>query len=787
MFTRTPTRLRTRLLTLIVLLLLLVMGSSLWFVSWSDARITESRLRDDLVVGERVFVRLLDQKREQLLQAARVLAADFGLRAAVASVDRDTIVSTLQNHGARIRAGEMMVIDLRGTVLASTREHMREQFPFTDLFLAAQEKGDASAIVLLDDTPYQLVLVPMYAPVQIAWIAVGFPLDQQNSDELANLTGLRVSLYSLRANIPTLHHSTLPVEQQSALLPLLTEHRGNNKERDMILLDEVFMTRVVSLDHNGELFAVLQRSLQVALQPFRQLQRLLVIVGLIGLAVGVLGAILLARNLVEPLERLNAVAAEIGAGAYDKSVPVERRDEIGELATQFNTMREAIAAREQRISQLAYFDTLTSLPNRTQFQTALDDALQEQSPVAVLLFDMDRFQIVNDTLGHDVGDQLLCAIADRLRRLLPLSMMLARMGGDEYAVLLQAARPNDGEQCARLLLASLEEAFVIGEHTIDVRTSIGVALSPQHGSDALALIRAADAAMFVAKQSRSGFAVFDAKRMLFQQQHLSLLSELRHAIDNNELRLYVQPKVALAVQQIMHAEVLVRWQHPQRGFIAPGDFIPFAEQTGFIKHITRWVIDASVDVIQAWQAEQRAIYLAVNLSTRDLVDTQFVAHVRAALQRSRITPSLLCLEVTESGFLDDPEHALRTLQELHGLGVKLSIDDFGTGYSSLAYLKRMPVQELKIDRGFVMNMLHSKEDATIVKATIDLGHNLALQVVAEGVENEAIAVELHALGCDFAQGYHYAKPMPVNELSNFISAFNRRHTAPQARGNVNQN
>ena len=322
---------------------------------------------------------------------------------------------------------------------------------------------------------------------------------------------------------------------------------------------------------------------------------------------------------------------------------------------------------------------------------------------------------------------------------------------------------------ARRIQRDFELPMDLDDQTIDLGASIGIALHPLHGRDAGSLLSRAELAMYAAKRQRSGSQLYEPRLDAGSQESLSLLSELRQAVGARELRLYLQPKVDLQTGQVVAAEALLRWQHPQRGLVLPGDFIPFAEQTGFIRQLTAWVIDAAARAAQKAHARGLDLRISVNLSARDLMDQDLPAKVMAVLQQYGTRPQSLCLEITESAIMDDPQRAMLTLEQLRKLGFWLSIDDFGTGYSSLAYLKRLAVDELKIDKSFVMAMERDLDDAKIVRSTIELAHNLGLTVVAEGIETARTWQLLAALGCDEGQGYYIARPMPEDQLIGWLA------------------
>jgi diguanylate cyclase (GGDEF)-like protein len=483
--------------------------------------------------------------------------------------------------------------------------------------------------------------------------------------------------------------------------------------------------------------------------------------------------VLTARRITTPLRALSSSVKRLERGDYAAAVQTNFHGEFGELAQSFETMRQAIQAREGEIRRLAYQDALTDLPNREQFRHDLRQAIalsvKDGTPCAVLLLDMDRFKHVNDVLGHRFGDRLLRAVAERLRdeALHGYRAVLARLSGDEFAILLPHSNAQMAYPVAQAILRALEHPITLDDHTVDLGAGIGVASSPEHGLDADTLLSRAEVAMYAAKQQQAGTVTYHPGLDSSSEESLTMLSELRHAVDHHQMRLFLQPKISLRSGEVLGAEALVRWAHPTRGMVPPMRFIPFAEQTGFVRVLTMWMIEQVAQMSQSLTQQGLRMKLAVNLSTRDLMDQDLPTKIEQIIGRYDVDPSLLVMEITESAIMDDPQRALQTLNRLHAMGMKLSIDDFGTGYSSLAYLKRLPVDELKIDKSFVMNMESDLQDAKIVYSTIDLAHNLGLTVVAEGVESAKSWKLLAGLSCDEVQGYFIAKPMPGEQFANW--------------------
>ncbi len=418
----------------------------------------------------------------------------------------------------------------------------------------------------------------------------------------------------------------------------------------------------------------------------------------------------------------------------------------------------------------ASHDALTGLPNRTLFTERTARALAEAEPdgrgVAVLLLDLDRFKEVNDTLGHQYGDELLRQVAARTTGALRTGDVVARLSGDEFAVLLPGASAADAAGLAARLQGELHRSFALDDVAVDVEVSIGIAVAPEHASDTDALLRCADIAMYTAKDSKTGATLYRANMHTEDGNRLLLLGDLRRALDvTDQLSLHYQPKIRLDDGRLSGAEALVRWSHPTRGSIPPAEFVPVAETTGLITRLTLYVLRMAVAQARAWLDDGLLVPIAVNLSPRCLLDPELVGHVTRLLREHELPAELLRLEVTETAVMANPALATETLLALHRLGVRLSIDDYGTGYSSMAYLKSLPVDELKVDRTFVVHMDADPEDAVLVRGAIELGHNLGMTVVAEGVEGAAHVAALQELGCDIAQGYHYARPMPPADLT----------------------
>ncbi|HEX2012766.1 MAG TPA: EAL domain-containing protein [Roseateles sp.] len=769
-------RLEGRIVGLFLALLLVVQLASFAAIRSGIEHNADRAIAAELKTGERVFRRLLVQEAEKRRDAAELLAKDYGFREAIGlrlaeAGTVETIRDALSNQGGRIGASIVAYANNELKLVAATRGDAGRF-----LGLLRQKVGtkpgqaEATHLALLDGQAYQMVAAQVRTPAPAGWILMGFALDAAVLQDLKTLSELQAVVVIRRdaeawqplvGSIETAatHSLARQIPAAGGLFPVKA-----NEEQLRGLIAPLLQQQ------KQQLAVVLLRSFDEAVAPYRELQLTLLALTLIGVGVFAFGAVLTARRISGPLKTLSDSAERLGRGDYDTPVRRNSSDEVGDLADTFEAMRQDIRSREEQVRRLAFWDPLTGLPNREQFSQQLSQRLAaSRAPCAVLMLDLDRFKHVNDVLGHGFGDRLLCSVAARLQGLQAGGgFLLARLGGDEFALLLDGADEGIALAMAARIHLDFETPLCIDDQTVDLSAGIGIALAPAHGQEVGPLLARAELAMYAAKRRQSGSMIYEAALDAGSQEALSLLSELRRAIEQQELRLFLQPKVDLKSGQVHSAEALVRWEHPTRGLLPPMQFIPFAEQTGFIRSLTAWVIEESARVAQ--QARQRGLPLriSVNLSTRDLLDQELPAKIEALLGRHGADPSMQCLEITESAIMDDPQRALHTLERLAEMGFKLSIDDFGTGYSSLAYLKRLPVNELKIDRSFVMAMERDIDDTKIVRSTIELAHNLGLTVVAEGVETGKAWKLLAQLGCDEGQGYFIGRPMPAQELLDWL-------------------
>ncbi|BFI95302.1 MAG: EAL domain-containing protein [Rhodanobacter sp.] len=773
-------RFRERLTLLLLALFVLVQVPTFLAFYYATRQSALTAAESRLSSGARVFNDLLATRSNQLQDAVRITTSDFGFKQAVATGDTPTIHSVLYNQGHRIAADLTVLTRLDGHVVAALDAN-GQSLPISDwsaLVAGTDQPTAGTSMAMIGGRPYQLVIVPVRAPTPIAWVGMGFALDDKLARSLKTLAGVEVTFFARDASGHRWLSSTLPDLDERAKATLLDAALSAGDTSGLVTVGHrEYFTRWQSMQsRSGRVGTLLQYSRTRALLVYRRLLRELVLIALGSLLASLFGALWLSRNVTRPVARLAEAARRIGRGDYQRTVPVTQNDELGELATAFNAMQRGIARREEQIAHAAFHDSLTALPNRARLQQVLAEALvrakARQHMLGVLMLDLDRFKEINDTMGHAIGDRVLIEIGRRLQAGLREGDMLARFGGDEFVLLLEGEDADSLRLHMAALADCVSDSIDIDSAELFVDASIGVALFPEHGNTVEDLLRRADIAMYDAKQSRLRLQMYRPGRDAEHLHRLSLVHDLRRAVPNGELELYYQPKMQLRSRRIAHVEALLRWRHPQHGLVPPDDFIPLAENSGLIRTLTDWVMHEVIRQCSAWHAAGLDIGIALNLSAMDLGSGELPDLLARHLARYRLDPSRLILEITETAVMRDAFYSLEVLNRLKACGVQLAIDDFGTGYSSLSHLKRLPVDELKIDKSFVMGMAEDEDDAVIVRSTIELAHNMGLKVVAEGVETEAAMALLDSYRCDSVQGYLISRPMNAADAAHWLASAN---------------
>ncbi|MDD2160714.1 EAL domain-containing protein [Pseudomonas sp. MIL19] len=761
---------QARIAGVLVLLLLIVVGALYVAVQTATNAAVRSQAREQLDVGSLVFQQLLEVRGRQLHDAVQVLAADFGFKDAVASGDTETIRSALANHGARINASVVMMLSLDGNLEVSSD---RQISGATALRLSAQvmqrqREGAQIFLMPIADKIYLLVQATVSAPLPIARVMMGFQVDDAFAAELRELTHLDLTLLATQKGVADIWISTLPAAQREQVQEGMT-HLANDAV-SLIGSERYLNQALVLASGDGfEVRALLHKSLSQAQQAFASLDQNILLIALVALTASLSGALLLARSVSQPVQQLAAVAERVRQGDYQADLDLHRADELGRLAMAFKAMQQGIAERERQLAHNALHDALTGLPNRTLALERLGSAITAGRPMALLYLGVANFRAVNESLGPEGGDLALQQLSRQLQGILRPGDSVARIIGDEFLLLLENADSDSAVGIADTLQQLLLKPLRVASHDVALDCRIGIASYPVDGNAPEELLRRAAIAMQDAAGMASHLQVYQRGRDDAQQRQIRLIRDLRHAPSKAELLLHYQPKLDIASGRVRQAEALLRWQHPELGMVSPGEFIPLAERTGSIQLLTSWVLEDVMRQLREWGGRGLYVQVSLNISTEDLIDPQLPARVSQLLSEYQVPAAQLIFEITESGVMLNPEVALQVLHGLRECGISLSVDDFGTGYSSLAQLKRMPVQELKIDQSFIRDLDDDSEDSVIVRSTIEMSHSLGLKVVAEGVEFERSLQLLARWKCDTAQGYLISRPLAASAFETWLA------------------
>jgi diguanylate cyclase (GGDEF)-like protein len=759
-------RLTVQFALLFAVAMLAVSAALYTFIAGSASREVESQLQS----SGAVYDRLWQQRAHELQNAAQLLSRDFGFRAAVATGDEATMRSALGNAAARLKVRTAFIVTADGRVSAidpmvRANEAARLWEPL--------DGGKLTGVAVLAGRPRQLVAAPVMAPTLIGWVVFAADLDQREMRSLERLSAIPLHAAVLAKGSGSWAEAA---GSMSALSPtsaaLAQAHIGSAAAFEMRVAGTPSITLAKPLptfSDNERAILLLAYPKAEALADARKLQLALGLMTLLGLLAVAVATWRAAGKITQPLARLDEAAGRLASGEHVQ-VRVRGSDELARLAQSFNDMVGKIAEREQRITQLAFNDVLTGLPNRTMFQQQLEQSFRASEGsgglFALHCLDLDQFKVINDTLGHPAGDALLIEAGKRVQAAAK-GHFVARLGGDEFVVLQTVGEDRNAiDRLARDILEAMAQPLTIDGNELVPSTSIGIAISPDDGADGETLLRNADLALYRAKEAGRGtFAFFEESLNERAQQRRQLETDLRVALDLGQLELHYQPLFDLEQNRVCSFEALLRWNHPTRGQISPVEFIPVAEDTGLIVPIGAWVIREACNRAATWPEHIR---IAVNVSPVQFHRGALNDTILRALAVSGLAPNRLEVEITESIFLEGGDATLKLLHSLRSLGVRVALDDFGTGYSSLSYLQSFPFDKLKIDRSFIQNLLTREGASAIVRAITELAHALNIETTAEGVEETAQLMELRAHGCSSVQGFLFAEPMTAADVERLF-------------------
>lgn len=785
-------------ISLVILTVACLLAVSLWKTITSHNQQIEQRM----ISAENVLIEYLTAKEELLLTASKVLTADFGFKQAVASRDQGTIASVLENHGSRINASLMMLSDLNGKIISSNNNELALEPILIGNITTLQSKLNNTQLVLINGKLHQLIILPVMAPRTIAYSVIGFQIDQSFVNELKRLMAVEVSFfYNDVAIITTL----LP--KNSFDSPLIDDNiQSTNIEKldtqtvhiDSIDIQSMYFNKMDNAwwlfkrnryENKNITFTNAQNHQYIAqisidLSPsYAALDKLVFITLQIScfiIAITAIACSLIARNLTRPLQQLTELSHEFSQGRYELTDNVSNGSiEVKRVYDSFIKMGRKIQQRERKISHQAKHDALTDVYSRATFIDLLEKQIlahtgSDHHSLLVMTINVRNFKRINDSLGSEIGDLALKAVALRIQSIYQDKIvMVGRISGDEFCVVMMSSKSDNRQEVLESFSNFLKTPIQVDKLWLNLNFRIGTCLFPEQSNNAKELVRRTAIALEAARNEGKSHRAYQDGEDEAYLERLNLLEELRNALSNNcgELFMVYQPKLNLNSGQIEKAEALIRWIKPNGQFISPDIFIHLAEQSGLIIKLTHWVIDSILKQQQDWLANNVKLKVAINISAQDITHAYFIDFIFEKLSEYHVDPSLITLEITERDIMTNEDLVISRLIQLKNAGIQISVDDYGIGQSSLGKLKQLPIDELKIDKTFILELDKSTKDQFIVKSTIELSHQLGFSVVAEGVENKASLEMLKLMRCDHAQGYFISKPIKPAELLIWLNDY----------------
>ena len=757
---------QARISLFLALLLLLVIGAVYFAVKTVTITVASDQAQEQLKTGARVFERFMELRWRRIQYGLNWLTNDSDFREAAINGSPSLIQRALVEFESSLRGSELFVLDLNGMILTSTLKGLPPEhaFPYTKALKLARRGSQTMLIGVLEGRPYMMVQGVVLAPLPVVRVVSAMPMDDVFARELSSLSNLDVSFLTVKQGESGMLNGTQPDWMSASIIEFVHEHDPGSKIHYSEIQGKRYLGQLLQLANsgdpqNGQVMAVLQSPLDQTMQAFDSLDRKFLLISLGALLASLLGALWLARAVSRPVSLLAEAAQRIGRGNYETPVQLKRRDELGFLAKAINAMQSGIAVREKQLAHNALHDPLTDLPNRTLAMERLGSAISARRSVVLIYLGIENYRVINESFGPGGGELIMRESAHVMLDTLRERDTAARITGNEFLLLLESTQIDAGVAMADRLYALLKRPLSIDGHEVSLEVYMGIAVYPLNGQNAEELINRAAIARRDAATLPGYLQVYQQDRDLAHQRQIQLIRDLRSAASEGQLLLHYQPKLDIRSGHVRQAEALLRWQHPELGMISPAEFIPLAERTGSMFLLTGWVMEEGIRQLAEWNHKGLHLQLSLNISAEDLHGDNLLKTVERLLKRYQLSAEQLIFEITESTAMRDPEHSLSVLEKLRDGGISLSVDDFGTGYSSLAHLKRLPVQELKIDQSFIRNLDETSEDAVIVRSTIEMSHNLGLKVVAEGVEYQHTLELLERWHCDTAQGYLISRPM----------------------------
>lgn len=760
--------------TLLCVALVILTSLSLLAVSlWSAVKFNEQQINLRISNAENVLKEYLSAKEDLLVTASKVLTADFGFKQAVATQDKGTIESVLQNQGARINASLMILADTDGRLISSNDDALFNNRDVTSSVNAIKLSTNKSQLVEVNSELYQLIVLPVKAPRTIAYAVIGFKIDQPFVAELKRLTAVEISFYHNGKRVIDTFEEGLTAEARSL----------NKTTKAWLFLDRKSYENervVINSNQADEYFAQLSADLSPSYLELDQLLMTILLLSILIIIIALMASSFLARSLTSPLNKLTDLAISFSQGHYQtQKANIKGSLEVRNVYDSFIEMGQQILERENKISYQAEHDVLTGVYNRTTLIDVLSRHIgqadvEEQHKLLVMGVSIRGFKRINDSLGSDLGDQALRAVAKIIsgfeREKGPI---VGRLSGVEFFIAIPFDDQTAYESHIKMFLAELKKPVQVSNLHLNLNFRVGACLYPSQSRNAKELVRRTTIALDATKTEHCHFRLYKDGEDEAHLERLSLVEELRAVMSETteELFMVYQPKLNLKTQKVEKVESLIRWIKADGTFISPELFIDLAEQSGLIIKLTHWVIDSVLKQQSEWSAVNLQLRVAINISAQDIVHADFIDFLFQKIDTYQVDPELITLELTERDIMTNEDLVVSRLNQLKRLGIQISVDDYGIGQSSLGKLKQLPIDELKIDKTFILELDQSEKDQQIVSSTIELSHKLGLSVVAEGVENEASLNMLRTMNCDHIQGYFLSRPVKSDELIEWLNVY----------------
>ncbi|MDX1572376.1 MAG: EAL domain-containing protein [Methylophaga sp.] len=767
------------LLVLLVLLTTIAIQVTSW---WSARNFNNQQINQQILNAIDILTEYSQAREELLITASRVLTADFGFKNAVATADKETLKSMLQNHGERINADLMMLSNLEGELIADSSELGAPKQFLNQLQISLQSTPNRAQLAVVNGKLYQLILQPVLAPRAIAYTLIGFEMDQQILEKLTNLTMMELSFLS---NEQVLLTSIDTMASQDASIDSLAEHSVDwfIWSRPAFINTEL---RPLTPQYDP-VTVILTADLRPVYEEYDSLALKIIGVASFIMVCAVLSGLFFADRIVRPISKLVGVAQRFSQGDYQQDIQTGKSSsEIKSLSNALRTMGQDIQIRENQITFQAEHDGLTGLLNAPKLRSILERALPEMGKSLQIAFYIDNFRQINDQLGPEFADNCLQIIARRLNKInYPHKQFHARMDGIEFISVLQLDDSHRPNQLTDEILEYLERPLTHKDIELQLRFYCGITLYPEHGDDQQTILRRTRIAADYARSQHKRLHCYEPGQDEARLEQLSMVEALNAALklQSDELYLHFQPKVNIENHTVTAVETLIRWQRPGSGNVRPDIFIDLAEQAGLIVSLTRWVVKQTMQQLKSWHQAGLPLQAAINVSAEDICHPMFCQMMEQSTTLAGIAPQFCIIEITERDIMYDEAVGLLTLKSLKKMGFRIALDDYGIGQSTLVKLKDLPVDELKLDKAFIMTLDQSDKNQKIVRATINMAHSLGMKVVAEGVENAASLQLLKEMACDAVQGYHLAKPMGPAQLEIWLENNDAAYHVPALAAN----